>query len=345
MSYITTDNLNAINAELTNYCNAACPMCARYFIDGKLNKEKVNSVHTTLSWLQEKIGIDILKRLRRFTSCGNFGDGAMNPECLEIYKWLREANPKIVLRLHTNGGARTKDFWRQMAEAGVQVTFAIDGLADTNHLYRRNVKWDKLMENVKAYIEAGGVAIWAMLIFKHNEQQVNECKKLSKKLGFSGFRVQQSGRWADYNYEGDWIEMDRIPVDDYYLEKSLMMTGPAMGTGGNSQKELDTMQEFHEDSQKESKTKKINCMSCDKQNENYEIYLAANGDISPCCWLGDLKQHESKNIINDYSKVNLNHTPLDQILSGEYFRELEGGIKGDDGFYRLHTCFAVCGKN
>ena len=48
MSYITTDNITSINAELSNYCNAACPMCARFFIDGKLNKEKVNSIHTTL---------------------------------------------------------------------------------------------------------------------------------------------------------------------------------------------------------------------------------------------------------------------------------------------------------
>ena len=42
MPYITTDNINRINAELTNFCNAACPMCARYFIDGVLNKGKVN---------------------------------------------------------------------------------------------------------------------------------------------------------------------------------------------------------------------------------------------------------------------------------------------------------------
>jgi MoaA/NifB/PqqE/SkfB family radical SAM enzyme len=43
MSYITIDNLNTINVELTNYCNAACPMCARFKWDGELYKEKVNS--------------------------------------------------------------------------------------------------------------------------------------------------------------------------------------------------------------------------------------------------------------------------------------------------------------
>ena len=97
MSYITIDNINSINAELSNYCNAACPMCARYFIDGVLNKERVNSTHTTLNFLKAQIGEKLVRQLTRFTSCGNLGDGSMNPECLEIYQWLRQTNKNINL--------------------------------------------------------------------------------------------------------------------------------------------------------------------------------------------------------------------------------------------------------
>ena len=43
MSYITIENINSINAELTNYCNAACPMCARYFLDGKAQDKIINN--------------------------------------------------------------------------------------------------------------------------------------------------------------------------------------------------------------------------------------------------------------------------------------------------------------
>ena len=53
--------------------------------------------------------------------------------------------------------------------------------------------------------------------------------------------------------------------------------------------------------------------------------------------------HESKNIIKDYTKVNLNHTPLDTILNGDYFKELEKGIRGDLNAYRLQTCYFTCG--
>ena len=38
MSFITIDNLNKINFELTDYCNAACPMCTRHQWNGDLKK-------------------------------------------------------------------------------------------------------------------------------------------------------------------------------------------------------------------------------------------------------------------------------------------------------------------
>ena len=333
MSYITTDKITSINAELTNYCNAACPMCARYFIDGELVKDKVNSMHTSLNFIKDKIGLEIIQNLNQFTSCGNFGDGAMNPECVDIYSWIKQVNPTAKLMLHSNGGARNVKFWQDLAKLDVRITFAIDGLEDTNHMYRRNVKWAKLMENVKAFLEAGGNASWEMLIFKHNEHQIDECRELSQQLGFKYFNAKQSSRWSDFDSDGVWRDLDTIKAGDYVLEKSTMIKAPDIGEGGNSQKiKLD--KEIIE-------TKKIKCYAHNIEKNFVEIYLAVNGDVSPCCWLGDLKMHESKNIIKDYTKVNLNHTSLDTILNGDYFKELEKGIRGDLDAYRLQTCLLI----
>ena len=90
-------------------------------------------------------------------------------------------------------------------------------------------------------------------------------------------------------------------------------------------------------------TRKINCFSF--HNGSSEIYIAANGDVSPCCWLGDLKIHEAKNIIKDYTKININHTSLEDILEGEFFNELANGIQGKKNAYRLQTCYHTCGVN
>jgi MoaA/NifB/PqqE/SkfB family radical SAM enzyme len=310
-------------------------MCARYFIDGELIKDKVNSMHTSLDFIKDKIGIKIIKQLNRFTSCGNFGDGAMNPECVEIYSWVRQVNSRAVLILHSNGGARNKEFWQDLAKLDVRVTFAIDGLEDTNHMYRRNVKWNKLMENVESYLEAGGRATWEMLIFKHNEHQVDKCRELSQQLGFKNFNSKQSARWSDFDSDGVWRDLDTIKSGEYVLEKSTMLKAPDIGEGGNSQKvQID---------KDNVNRKKIKCYAHQVDKDFVEIYLAVNGDVSPCCWLGDLKMHESKNIIKDYTKVNLHHSTLEEILDSEYFHELDKGIRGEKNSYRLHTCYFTCG--
>ena len=74
--------------------------------------------------------------------------------------------------------------------------FSIDGLEDTNHIYRRNVSWKKVMNNVQAYIQAGGSAHWDMLIFNHNQHQVDAAKQLADSLGFTWFRAKVSKRFA-----------------------------------------------------------------------------------------------------------------------------------------------------
>ena len=108
--------------------------------------------------------------------------------------------------VHTNGGGRTAEFWHNLGTISKNkgstswdkgrsgITFSIDGLADTNEIYRRKVNWDKLMENVKAYIGAGGLAEWKMLVFDHNKHQVEEAKELSKKLGFVHFSAEVTTR-------------------------------------------------------------------------------------------------------------------------------------------------------
>ena len=53
-------------------------------------------------------------------------------------------NPNIKIEMWTNGGARDTVFWKRMAQLKVHVIFGIDGLEDTNHLYRKNAKWKSI---------------------------------------------------------------------------------------------------------------------------------------------------------------------------------------------------------
>jgi hypothetical protein len=281
--------------------------------------------------------LNIVKRLNRFYSCGTYGDGSMNPECLEIYEHLRQNNSDCKLELWTNGGARNPDFWAELAKIGVEVLFHIDGLEDTNHLYRRNVKWDKLMANAQSYIQAGGRAGWRMFSFKHNQHQQEEAKSLSKKLGFKNFFVDYTSRWKDYDYDGTFRDVNKIAIDDYYIEKPIDAISKNTHTLKLSKKfePNEVINDFT--------TKKISCFSC--SNNKFEIYLMASGYVTPCCWIGDPKTHESQKLVEDYDKINLNKSTLDEILNGHFFRKLESGINGSNTDVRLNACYTCCGVN
>jgi MoaA/NifB/PqqE/SkfB family radical SAM enzyme len=330
--FITPDNLNIINLEFTDYCNAACPMCARFKTDGSLYREKVNQNHTTLATLQKRIPEKIIKQLKKVHSIGTYGDPAMAPECADIYRWIKELNPECKFEMHSNGGARNTDFWKTCAELGIVVMFGIDGLEDTNHLYRRNVKWDKLMANVKAFIGAGGEAQWKWLFFKHNEHQVDEARKLSEQLGFTEFNAGYTDRWSYSNWiTGELHDIKKWPAGDYFLEPPSAREEKAVNKNNSS---------IIFDSENFNNTKKIKCLMA--SNQQYEVFIRADGNVQPCCMLGDLDVHESKRLIKDPKSVNINHTDLVDILDGEFFKLLDKGINQGSA-ERLKNCFYTCG--
>jgi hypothetical protein len=102
--------------------------------------------------------------------------------------------------MNTNGGLRSVEWWQELASILNQprdyVVFSIDGLADTNHIYRINVKWNKVLENAKAFINAGGSAHWDMLVFDHNRHQVDSAEYTAGLYGFKWFRAKVSKRHA-----------------------------------------------------------------------------------------------------------------------------------------------------
>jgi hypothetical protein len=121
---------------------------------------------------------------------------------LEICKYINEVSRNTAVRVNTNGGMRKPEWWAELGKLFSKyprsmynywsVTFSIDGLEDTNHLYRRNVKWNAVIANAQAFIDAGGTAIWDYLIFKHNEHQILEAQELSKKMKFNEFVPKKS---------------------------------------------------------------------------------------------------------------------------------------------------------
>lgn len=200
------DNVKEIHIEPTSVCNAECPMCARN-INGKGLNPYITLKSLTTNWFEANLKPHQVKQLDKIFFCGNVGDPAGTPELLDIIKYLKTCNPDLVVGLNSNGGLKTTTWWSKLGHLldGPldYCVFSIDGLKDTNHLYRRKVKWEKILENAEAYISTGASAHWDMLVFRHNKHQVSEAKKLADSMGFNWFRTKETDRWDTYGMDVD----------------------------------------------------------------------------------------------------------------------------------------------
>lgn len=266
------NSATSLHIELTDKCQAACPMCARN-ISGGADRPFVGNSEITLAKFKEWFTSDFLKGLTKFYACGNYGDPIIAQDCLEIYKHVRSVNPNCVLSMNTNGSARTEDWWTELASVmkeGDKVLFGIDGFEDSHVLYRRGTSWSKIISNATAFIKAGGNAYIDCLVFKHNQHEVDVFRKEMLNLGFKD---------VNFKYTRRFYGMQQFPVKDklgqveYFLEPAI------------DEQPLLPLNVLSKDTSKWAtivETSNVN-PACLKQNE---IYVDARGNVFPCCWIG-----------------------------------------------------------
>ena len=312
--------VRAIHLEITSKCQAKCPMCPRRVNGGPLNPFiELNEI--TLEQFQEWFSADFVAQLNHLSMCGNLGDPIVAKDTLEIFKYLRTRNTTMALVMHTNGSARTREWWQELARTGVRVVFGIDGLVDTHHLYRVDTDWQKIIDNAREFILAGGDARWDMLAFHHNEHQIDECRALSQQLGFKDFYVKHTSRFKD----GKFNVLDETGKTKYILyptSKSNNMISKVLIA------EKDTLPT-------------INC----KSKRDKQIYISANGTVTPCCWIEMSPMPPMQDTRIQYLDTigywpNLNNQTLTEIFDSGYFKQIENswdtcGIK---------ECSKQCGK-
>jgi len=297
------DQIKSIHLEVTSKCQARCPMCPRRIhggpeIDG-LYLDEI-TYETFCDWFS----LGFVKQLEHLYMCGNLGDPIIAKDTVKIFEYLRAWNPEMSLQMHTNGSGRNKQWWTRLAELDVKVVFGIDGLEDTHKLYRVNTDWNKIIENAQTFIQAGGEARWDMLVFEHNQHQVDDCKEMSESLGFKSFTVKHTTRFKNGKFD---VVDDNYNVTHtlYPSEQSKQMIEPAL------QAQNDTLP-------------KINC----KAKQDNSLYIAANGNISPCCWLDfDWMPQHSNSKIDYMIKVkeipNLHRNTMQEVFSSNYFNKIE----------------------
>jgi MoaA/NifB/PqqE/SkfB family radical SAM enzyme len=316
-------------------------MCSRNY-HGGLENPLIKIQEWSLQDFKKIINREVLDQIEHIYFCGNFGDPLLNDNLLDMCKYVKD-NSDVAIRIHTNGSLRTDKWWKDLVKCLPKehfVIFGIDGLEDTHSRYRIGTDYNKILKNAKAFINAGGRAEWAYIVFEHNQHQVHEAKKIAAEFGFNRFTTKNSSRFvADdkfevYDKSGNTIDTLKPPTDTVikFLDK----------------KTIDNYKKIVEQTE-------IDCYVL-KDNE---VYIDAYKNLMPCCFLAatpynysikenyiyGVKQHaleQYNELVSDLGVINTLQKSVKDIIDSHEYQTV---WKDYWTTKKLITCARTCGKN
>jgi MoaA/NifB/PqqE/SkfB family radical SAM enzyme len=350
------DKIDEYQIEITSYCNAACPQCPRNNLGTGINPY-MPLVHLSRAIINQAFDIELCQRLRQVFFCGSYGDPIMHPDFLEILRDFRRKSPTLWLYIHSNGGVHDAEYWAEIASimnGYGQIDFGIDGLEDTLHLYRKNVKYNNVITNAQAFINAGGRAQWNFIVFRHNQHQVEQVQQLGRDMGFYNVLIRRTGRFLNH---ATMTELDSWPVtnENYVLEP------PNQEQYRNrSMQYLPELKQQYRNIKEYFDTTPIQCDALTGK----KVAVNAEGTVLPCNFfnhnLYDARFRDSsmpganplsmvngKNQVGEFlerygiDNLNIHHRSLQEIFANDFWSDLVASFNNHN---RLFECAMTCGK-
>lgn len=345
-----------LDVDISASCNAGCIDCNRFFYHEQDDEYKLNVLHPAMNKLADvdkwEPMIAQFVDLKYVQLLGNVGDPMVHPHIDKFVEIAHKHHPQARIEINSNGSIGSLNTWKKLSalskQLGKQLTFvfSIDGLEDTNHIYRRGVDWNRLMERVKLYIGEGGWAEWKMIDFPYNLDQRQEAKLLAEKMGFKQFTV--------------FPRQTPTPVfDQKILDQSLKAVSKVTAPMPDTTEEQAIIQhqkmvDHFADQEGFDITPK--CMNVDSNEVGHwpNFQINVEGTIWPCCFASNLHFSSTavalhwQSIERKYKLKygehwnNLYHRSLIDILDTDWFKEdLPNSWKNPKQSYFM--CLENCG--
>jgi MoaA/NifB/PqqE/SkfB family radical SAM enzyme len=282
--------MNRLHIETTTRCILACPACPRT-IWRDITKQPVNKEDLDVDLLEKFLDCAGGNQISHFHLCGDYGDSIYYPDLFELIKRFRN---KVRFTIVTNGSRQTETFWNTLAglvTAKDCIIFSIDGLEDTNHLYRINCDWPSIMMGLDIMVKSPAQVRWKTIIFKFNYDKLFEIKTFANNKG-AIWHAEKTHRYGNIDLEPP---QDFVEVNHVYQDK------------------------FADGQQIEIEPR------CEKEAAT----VSASGYFYPCDWIRNPKTFYKSQLWKQkdrwLEKVNMNHNNYDQAIQA--IRDWENYIK------------------
>ena len=158
--------------DVTTKCTLQCSVCERKEYDYK--SHKISGGDTSIDdWRK------ITDYFSHIILNGAVGDPIFNPNLIEMLKIAKEKDVDISI---SNAASHKPMKWYQEAfdaNEDVQWRFSVDGLPHQSFIYRINQDGEYLFEVMKECRKRGMDARWQYLVFKYNEDYIQDAIKLA----------------------------------------------------------------------------------------------------------------------------------------------------------------------
>ena len=295
--------VNYLEIEVTNYCNAFCPDCSRNIQGGEINP-CVKLEHMDFSTWKNIFTKKNMEHIVRVILNGDFGDCSMHPNLIEFLDYLSDQYPNIGISISTNGAARDTAWWQKLAQTLGKFdnhicTFAIDGLEDTNHIYRRGLHTASILKNLKAFNEAEGKSRWQFIVFDHNKHQIDQAESKAKELGCTAFITRRNRRQKPIKA----LAYKKLPAE--------IITAPLYNEFQKKYHRETNFKPIMELSRTAPESTDFSCPWAERRM----IRINQNGDVWPCCFFSsssitnptafNTKDYLENNSVNKHTLVEI----------------------------------------
>lgn len=335
---------DSIQFEISSNCNSLCLSCCRQdpFDLTKVNPRIPKNQFMAVEDFKRVLTSNFFRNIEEIFFCGSIDDPIMHPKLIDMVVWTLE-HTNMQVTIDTNGGARSPKWWTELAEKTIDyrhmffIKFNIDGLGKTNAMFRQLTRFDRIMENAKAFITGGGRAYWQFIIFPWNEHQIEAANQLAMQMGFEKFRLRKNS-------------VDSLNYDHVTALKTIL--------SDETTRQSITKEQYISDIQNRN-IEQISCRRSGPEADEQSYMISFNGEIWPCCFLYNDRYQESEAVDNlgKYNKLygenwnSIHHHTVDEIMCHPFFTEhLVAGwenlatVGGESATSCSPVCAKICGK-
>ena len=336
--YDRISDIHTLDLAITSVCNAKCMDCARWWVDDEgMQYHNPRDDRANHHWPWETLceHLAILGNITHVLICGNAGDPMAHPHVADICEWIHAQWPMAHICIDTNGSLGTVETWRRLADIPrerISVRFAVDGLEDTNHIYRRNVPWERVKHNITWWFRSRGSGTLKTIDFPWNEPDRDEIREWADDLGWEW---QLDARWNP--------DMDQRIIETSRLDPPIMKWEQPLEDGSDWQTPV---------GQHISKwIAQGKPMQAECRSRGDWLYINHDHRVWPCCYWANAEYTQwerSKKHLQHLQRLaeptwnSLDHHSLKDIINHPIMRSIDRLWQGksihDTSIMCIHQC-------